>query len=425
MIVLFLGAWTVVGALFGHPHIGLLLGLVLYLVWTLLQARKLYYFFDDPAAVSDAPESHGLWGDMFDGLQKFHLKHLRTQDKLQARINRVQESIEAMRDGVVMTDASGRIGWINGSAEHLLGLRRHSDQGQSIHNLVRLPAFKHYFDSRDYRDSLEMRSPHRDHLRLQIQITLFGDEDRLIVAKDVTRIFQLEQMRRDFVGNVSHEMRTPLTVISGYLETLQDSAEELPPKWRRALKTMSAQSSRMEALITDLILLSKIETGEQMVDDTVNDIRSMMEEICDDARALSGEAEHVIRLEVGSPTGLQGDEAQLRSAFSNLLFNAVKYTPGGGEITVRWWTDREGAHLAVRDTGIGIDPIHIPRLTERFYRADPSRHQETGGTGLGLAIVKHVLLNHDGQLGIHSEPGRGSEFVCHFPASRIAEPVTA
>jgi len=239
----------------------------------------------------------------------------------------------------------------------------------------------------------------------------------------VTRLYQLEQMRRDFVGNVSHEMRTPLTVISGYLETLVDHADELPPKWRRAIETMAAQASRMEALITDLILLSRIETGEHTVDDSLTDVDEMLHQICHDARALSGDKGHTIDVNILDNRLLRGDESQLRSAFSNLVFNAVKYTPAGGRITVTWRTDRDGAHLSVKDTGIGIDPIHIPRLTERFYRADPSRHKDTGGTGLGLAIVKHVLLNHDGNLEIRSRIGEGSEFTCHFPRERLVERV--
>ena len=241
------------------------------------------------------------------------------------------------------------------------------------------------------------------------------------MAKDVTRLYQLEQMRRDFVGNVSHEMRTPLTVISGYLETLVDHGDELPAKWRRAINTMAAQASRMEALITDLILLSRIETGEHTVDDTLTDVDALLNQICHDARALSGDKGHQISVQISDHRLLQGDESQLRSAFSNLVFNAVKYTPAGGAITVAWSTNREGAHLSVKDTGIGIDPIHIPRLTERFYRADPSRHKDTGGTGLGLAIVKHVLINHDGNLEIRSKVGEGSEFICHFPRERLVE----
>ncbi|WP_303293004.1 phosphate regulon sensor histidine kinase PhoR [Marinobacter sp. ST-43] len=421
LIITALAGTTLVGFYFGEPLYGLLVGLVAYLWWTLVQARRLYQWLGNPSASDEAPQSIGLWGDIFDNLHKLNQNHLMTQDRLRARINRVQESTNAMRDGVIMTDARGAMEWWNGSAEYLLGFRRSTDQGQYIHNLIRNPAFKAYFDTRDYREPLEINSPAKPHIHLQIQISLFGDDDRLIVAKDVTRLYQLEQMRRDFVGNVSHEMRTPLTVISGYLETLVDHGEELPPKWRRAINTMAAQASRMEALITDLILLSRIETGEHTVDDTLTDVDALLNQICHDARALSGDKGHQISVQISDHRLLQGDESQLRSAFSNLVFNAVKYTPAGGAITVAWSTNREGAHLSVKDTGIGIDPIHIPRLTERFYRADPSRHKDTGGTGLGLAIVKHVLINHDGNLEIRSKVGEGSEFICHFPRERLVE----
>ena len=421
LIITALAGTTLVGFYFGEPLYGLLVGLVAYLWWTLVQARRLYQWLGNPSASDEAPQSIGLWGDIFDSLHKLNQNHLMTQDRLRARINRVQESTNAMRDGVIMTDARGAMEWWNGSAEYLLGFRRSTDQGQYIHNLIRNPAFKAYFDTRDYREPLEINSPAKPHIHLQIQISLFGDDDRLIVAKDVTRLYQLEQMRRDFVGNVSHEMRTPLTVISGYLETLVDHGEELPPKWRRAINTMAAQASRMEALITDLILLSRIETGEHTVDDTLTDVDALLNQICHDARALSGDKGHQITVQISDHRLLQGDESQLRSAFSNLVFNAVKYTPAGGAITVAWSTNREGAHLSVKDTGIGIDPIHIPRLTERFYRADPSRHKDTGGTGLGLAIVKHVLINHDGNLEIRSKVGEGSEFICHFPRERLVE----
>lgn len=421
IIIAGLAMTTLVGFIFDRPLWGLTFGLVVYLWWTLVQARRLYHWLASPSGTDEAPQSIGMWGDIFDGLNKLHQNHLRTQDRLRAQINRVQESTNAMRDGVIMTDSRGAMEWWNGSAEHLLGFRRNTDQGQYIHNLIRTPAFKNYFDSRDYREPLEINSPAKPHIHLQIQISLFGDDDRLIVAKDVTRLYQLEQMRRDFVGNVSHEMRTPLTVISGYLETLVDHADELPPKWRRAVNTMAVQSSRMEALITDLILLSRIETGEQTVDDSLTDVDALIEQICHDARALSGDKQHEFTVNITDHRLLRGDEGQLRSAFSNLVFNAVKYTPARGHIIVSWSTDREGAHLSVRDTGIGIDPVHIPRLTERFYRADPSRHKDTGGTGLGLAIVKHVLLNHDGNLEIRSRIGEGSEFICHFPRERLVE----
>src|SRR5680860_400859 len=416
-----LAGTTLAGLYLGYPLYGLTAGLGIYLLWTLNQTRRLAQWLADPNAADEAPQSLGIWGDLFEKLHKFNQNYLQSQDRLRARIDRIQEYNNAMRDGVVMTEARGAIEWWNGSAEHLLGFRRDTDQGQYIHNLIRTPAFKSYFDAKDYREPLELHSPAKPHIHLQIQISLFGEDDRLIVTKDVSRLHQLEQMRRDFVSNVSHEMRTPLTVISGYLETLVDNADDLPAKWRRAVNTMATQSFRMDTLITDLILLSRIETGEQTINDVTTDVDKLIGQICQDARTLSGENQHEITFDAPDPHLLKGDGNQLRSAFSNLIFNAVKYTPARGRITVSWFTNSVGGHLSVKDTGAGIDQVHIPRLTERFYRADPSRHKDTGGTGLGLAIVKHVLINHDGSLEINSRLGEGSEFVCHFPAERLVE----
>ncbi|MFV8569789.1 phosphate regulon sensor histidine kinase PhoR [Marinobacter sp. SBS5] len=421
LIIAGIGGTTLIGWYFGYPLYGLLAGLTLYLWWTLLQARRLYQWLGNPSASDEPPQSIGMWGSIFDRLHKLHQGHLSKQDSLRSRINRVQDSTNSMREGVIMTNTKGEMEWWNDAAEYLLGFQRSTDKGQYIQNLVRSPAFKAYFDTRDYAEPLALNSPAKPHIHLEFQINLFGDDDRLIVAKDVTRLHQLEQMRRDFIGNVSHEMRTPLTVISGYLETMVDHGDELPSKWRRAIQTMATQSSRMEALITDLILLSKIETGEHTSDQEPTDIEIMLRQIGNDAKALSGDKGHQIEISITDHRLLKGDHKQLRSAFSNLIFNAVKYTPAGGHISVVWSTNRAGAHLSVQDTGIGIDPVHIPRLTERFYRADPSRHQGTGGTGLGLAIVKHVLINHDGHLEIRSNLGEGSEFICHFPKERLVE----
>jgi two-component system phosphate regulon sensor histidine kinase PhoR len=345
--------------------------------------------------------------------------HQKTLDHLHTQIDRIQESANAMHDGVIMTNADGVMEWWNDSACDMLGFKRATDRGQHIYNLIRTPVFKAYFESGQYQNPLTIRSPAKPHIHLLIQISLFGDDDHLVVAKNVTRLHQLEQIRRDFVANVSHEIRTPLTVISGYLETLGDNAHELPARWKRAIITMAAQSSRMEALVSDLILLSRIETGEQMSSHTSLSIEPLIKQICTDAQILSGENQHEFIITITDNRPLRGDKSQLRSAFSNLIFNAVKYTPAHGQITVAWGCNINGAYLSVTDTGSGIDPVHIPRLTERFYRADPSRHKDTGGTGLGLAIVKHVLINHGGHLEINSNIGEGSKFTCWFPLVRV------
>jgi len=246
----------------------------------------------------------------------------------------------------------------------------------------------------------------------------------LMLVRDVTRIHQLEQMRKDFVANVSHELRTPLTVICGYLETLLDNVEEVNPRWSRALQQMQQQGSRMQTLLNDLLLLAKLEATDYPSDNHPVAVQGLLQTIKNDAQALSGERGQIITLEADPSVLLKGSEGELRSAFSNLVFNAVKYTQDKGTIRIRWWADHQGAHLSVQDSGIGIDSKHLPRLTERFYRVDSSRNSNTGGTGLGLAIVKHVLLRHRARLEISSVLGHGSTFTCHFAPTQVTHAQT-
>ena len=256
-------------------------------------------------------------------------------------------------------------------------------------------------------------------MRIQLYLTRYGNNEHLMLVRDVTRIHQLEQMRKDFVANVSHELRTPLTVICGYLETLLDNVDEINPRWGRALQQMQQQGGRMQNLLNDLLLLAKLEATDYPSDNQPVPVDLLLLSIKGDAQALSNERGHRISLEADNSVRLKGSETELRSAFSNLVFNAVKYTPDNGEIRIRWWADDQGAHLAVQDSGIGIDAKHLPRLTERFYRVDSSRASNTGGTGLGLAIVKHVLLRHRARLDISSVPGKGSTFTCHFAPAQV------
>ncbi|UZE95684.1 phosphate regulon sensor histidine kinase PhoR [Alkalimarinus alittae] len=415
-IIVSLIGLTAIGLLVGSLSWTLVIGLAAYLTWTLTQAIKLHQWLYSPNTKSTPPESHGLWGDLFDGIHTLQKDHNNVQDRLRTMINRVQESANALNDAVIMTDARGAMEWWNKSATTYLGFMPRSDHGQPIYNLIRTPAFKSYFEQKNYDDPIELSSPAKPHIMLRFRITLFGEDDRLIIAQDITRVHNLEQMRKDFVSNVSHELRTPLTVISGYLETLSGNADTLPPIWSRALNTMSQQAGRMELLISDLLLLAKFETIDQSQARQAVNINRLLKSIKSDALVLSGNQAHNIHLTTNTDSLLMGDENQLRSAFSNIIFNAVKYTPAEGNIDIHWWSDDKGVHLSVKDTGVGFDPIHIPRLTERFYRADPSRHKDTGGSGLGLAIVKHVLRNHDGELEVKSSLGLGSEFICHFPS---------
>lgn len=393
----------------------LMLTLGLYLAWHLRQLHKLQQWLTS-RDTEDPPTSHGLWGSIFDDVYRLQRRQEKSKNKLKAMLKRVQDSTAALKDGVLMVDSNGNLEWWNHAANTLLGLQNSKDIGQAITNLVRHPDFKAYFDKTHYDAPLEITSPINNDAILQFHITLFGRKDRLIVCRDISHLHQLEAMRQDFVANASHELRTPLTVISGYLETFIEYKETLPARWGRALQQMHEQSQRMQNLINDLLVLSRLETNHGQESSQVA-IKPLLSALVNDAQSLSADKHHSIHLSC-EEFDLLGIETELSSAFGNLIFNAVKYTPENGEIHVRWWQDTSGLHLEVKDNGLGIDPKHIPRLTERFYRADPSRHSDTGGTGLGLAIVKHTLLRHEGHLHISSQLGKGSCFTCHFPVSR-------
>ncbi|MET0947694.1 MULTISPECIES: phosphate regulon sensor histidine kinase PhoR [Pseudomonas] len=400
----------------------LAIALGLYLAWTLKQLLRLHDWLSRHKADEPPPDGYGLWGEVFDSIYHLQRRDQRVRGRLQAVIDRVQESTAALRDAVIMLDSEGNLEWWNRAAETLLGLKTPQDSGQPVSNLVRHPRFKEYFEQGNYADPLEIPSPTNDRMRIQLLITRYGNNEHLMLVRDVTRIHQLEQMRKDFVANVSHELRTPLTVIFGYLETLLDNVEEVNPRWVRALQQMHQQGGRMQTLLNDLLLLAKLEATDYPSDSHPIEVGMLLKTIKGDARALSANKNQQISLDLDSDVQLKGSETELRSAFSNLIFNAVKYTPAEGSIHIRWWADEQGAHLSVQDSGIGIETKHLPRLTERFYRVDSSRASNTGGTGLGLAIVKHVLLRHRGTLEINSVPGKGSVFICHFPAIQLINP---
>ncbi|KJK16292.1 phosphate regulon sensor histidine kinase PhoR [Pseudomonas sp. BIGb0427] len=408
------------GLISGYYGWSLALGLAIYLGWTLKQLLRLHEWLRLHKPDEAPPDGYGLWGEVFDSIYHLQRRDQRVRGRLQAVIDRVQESTAALKDAVIMLDSDGNLEWWNRAAETLLGLKTPQDSGQPVTNLVRHPRFKEYFEQENYLEPLEIPSPINDRMRVQLHITRYGNNEHLMLVRDVTRIHQLEQMRKDFVANVSHELRTPLTVIAGYLETLLDNVEEVNPRWVRALQQMQQQGGRMQTLLNDLLLLAKLEATDYPSDNQPVAVESLLQSIKGDAQALSGQRNQRISLEAQPGIRLKGSEAELRSAFSNLVFNAVKYTQDEGQIRIRWWADEQGAHLSVQDSGIGIDPKHLPRLTERFYRVDSSRASNTGGTGLGLAIVKHVLLRHRARLEISSVPGHGSTFTCHFAPVQIA-----
>lgn len=416
--VLRLISLTLLGALLGwywdKPALGAASVLALLLGQHVWQLQRLARWLQQPNEVP--PEAHKLWGEVFDGIYHYQRRKKADQQQLTTLLERIQDSSQALRDGVVMIDHTGDLEWWNQAAEKMLGLSPASDRGQPITHLLRNPQFVDYYERQNYLDPLVLPSHLEEDRLFEYQITLFGKNERLLLVRDCTKMQRLERMRRDFVANVSHELRTPLTVLSGYLETFSDHAQELPTQWQRGLTLMTEQSARMEHLVTELLTLSRLETSEFKAEAAPIDVAELLAAIRQDALALP-EYQHQIILEVDEQLYLRGCINELRSAFSNLLFNAVKYTPAGSTVAVHWYRDQAAAYLAVKDNGPGIDSKHLGFLTQRFYRVDDSRSSQTGGTGLGLAIVKHVMLRHQGRLEITSTAEQGSCFTCRFPLS--------
>ncbi|HSH50077.1 MAG TPA: phosphate regulon sensor histidine kinase PhoR [Halomonas sp.] len=409
------------GVLLGWPFsavgAGLAAALGAYLFYQLRQLHALHQWLTQPSP--DRPlVGGGVWGELFDRLHRYQKAQQITQRRLRDTLSRIKDSSEAMRDSVVMLDSHGYIEWWNSAAERMLGLKRIQGRRQHITRLLRDPHFVDYFHALDYREPLTLTSPIDEQLVLQCQITLYGNDERLLMARDITRLHRLEQIRRDFVANVSHELRTPLTVLTGYLELYQDMAEALPPRLGRGVSQMQKQTARMQNLVNDLLLLSRLENNDRSGKDVRLNLASMLETVRRDAEALSDSRQR-ITLEIHSTLDLMGCEQELQSAISNLAFNAVRYSGPGSQIVLRWRTLGDGACVEVEDDGEGIAAVHIPRLTERFYRIDKGRSTATGGTGLGLAIVKHVLLRHEARLEIDSQLGQGATFRCVFPRQRL------
>jgi two-component system phosphate regulon sensor histidine kinase PhoR len=317
---------------------------------------------------------------------------------------------------VVLLDSLWEIIWFNDAAARLLGLRPGQDLRRRIGNLIRHPDFVGYLKHGNFDEPLEIPAPTSGGLRVAIRIVPYGSDQRLLMARDVTHLHRLEEIRRDFVANASHELRSPLTVVSGYLDAMRADSR-IEADWGVPLAEMGHQIQRMAAIIKDLLELSRLETETREASFAPVDVPGMLQRVRREALAL-GYGPREITVEADS-AWLFGAEAELFSAFSNLVFNAMRYTPDSGRVRIVWQREADGARLTVNDTGVGIAPEHIPRLTERFYRVDKSRNRDSGGTGLGLAIVKHVLQRHGASLSIESEPGKGSAFSCFFPAERV------
>lgn len=418
-LFIFILTASAIGVYFGYPWQGLSLGFAVYIIVNLTELQRLLNWlhqnFEQPP-----PDSKGVFSLIFNRLYKIQRTQQNTQRRLSAAIERTYQSTTALRDGVVLLGKDQRITWWNSAAERFLGLKKGLDEGRIITHLLRDPLFVDYFQRGRFDEPLDILSPGNQSIRLQITITPFGNSEHLIFARDVTRLYHLERMRQDFVANVSHELRTPLTVIVGYLETLLDQHQIGIEQTRHVLTEMQKQASRMNALVQDLLLLSGLDNSSAPQTHQAIDINTMLHSIRNDAERLMPNKQHTVNLSAETTVKIKGNEHELHSAFANLVFNAVKYTPEKGRIQLRLWQDNKGIHFSVTDNGIGIEAKHISRLTERFYRVDKSRSLATGGTGLGLSITKHVLIRHNARLEIQSTPGKGSCFTCHFPADAIA-----
>jgi two-component system phosphate regulon sensor histidine kinase PhoR len=403
---------------------GALAVLVLILSWALVfqlgQRRRLRRWLADPER-QEIPEGAGRWSEIFSGLQRLRKSEQRMRTALAASLERFREAAQAIPDGVVLLDSDGRIEWLNSTASQHFGLDPLRDIGTLVEQLIRHGWFYEYLQS--FRNGkveeplvLSINGEHPKRV-LSIMLLSFADTGTLLLSRDITEIARTETIRRDFIANVSHELRTPLTVISGFLEQLTGEGAPSGDAARGFLTLMSEQAQRMNRLVEDLLTLSRLENATEPPRDELVNVPELVKSLLTEAQALSC-GRHTIELAEVSPVWVRGSADELRSAFGNLVSNAVRYTPAGGRIVLAWRTEDGDPLFAVTDTGIGIQPEHIPRLTERFYRVDKGRSTATGGTGLGLAIVKHVLARHQGVLSITSTVGQGSTFAARLPDAR-------
>ncbi|HTT08358.1 MAG TPA: phosphate regulon sensor histidine kinase PhoR [Gammaproteobacteria bacterium] len=418
-LILWLSGGGILGALAGQTLAGLLCAALGLLVWHIRHLQRLLHWLRIRMD-GEAPDSPGIFEELCREIDYLHARHRRRKRKLSKVLKQFQDATTALPDATIILDADGGIQWANTAAAEYLGIRWPDDAKQRLTHLVRDPAVVDLLNNPDLQEqSVELPSPSKPGVHLSLRVVPYTEDQRLFVARDVTRLHRLNEMRRDFVANVSHELRTPLTVVRGYIETLRADKKNCPAVWQPLLAQVENHTERMANVIRDLLLLSRLEQNEQSAGRGEIAVADMLGRIHAEAQAFSGERRHLFSLEADAGLRLLGAESELYSAFSNLIVNAVQYTPARGVIRVRWYSDEHGGHFSVEDNGIGIPEHHLPRITERFYRVDQGRSRETGGTGLGLAIVKHVLQRHQARLHIESTPGKGSLFRCDFSPDRL------
>lgn len=417
-LILIFSFSALLGFLIGHVLLVMLLaalGIIAYQYNNVIQLSDWLY---KTKSISP-PEAEGSWGRIFDGLDRKIRKYRRKQKKLNQRIRRFRDGAEAVPDGGVVLSPDLTIQWSNKRALTLLGIRWPGDQGQRIDNLVRAPEFADYLEKVEFDSPCMLPSPINPEIQLELRFMDYGNNHLLLLARDVSKVHRVEEMRRDFVANVSHELKTPLTVVRGYMEMIQASEGDFDPHWQQAFDVIEGQVSRMDRLVEQLLILSRVEVNTDY--DTKNPINvpEVLTALINDAKWLNQEKHHHIAVDIDESISILGVDTEIKSAFANLISNAIAYTQPQGEISISWQKQGNKAKFSVKDNGPGIRPEDVNRLTERFYRVDKSRSRNTGGSGLGLAIVKHVLHHHSAELAIHSKWGKGSDFSIIFEESSL------
>ncbi len=419
-LVLVFGIALMLGWVFGNIILALLVCLVLYCIWLHRQLDQLLRWIRDRKH-HQAPEPRGVFEDLCREIDYFRERDKRRKKKLRNYLKQFRQATRALPDGTVVLDANGAVKWANKAATACLGIRWPDHKNQRIANLICTEELVEFIDVATKNSRIDIVSPVDPKIQLNVRLTPFGNNQRLFVARDVTQMHRANQIRSDFVANVSHELKTPITVLRGYLETMQANIEQCPPAWRTGLAQMDEHVGRMQTIVEDLLMLSKLEQNDKSDDQVSVSVAELIADIQRQSQNIAPQLDHMLALEIDTNLEIFGSSKELYSCFSNLVFNAIHYTDDRGVIEIRWYRDELGAHFSVKDAGSGIAAEHIPRLTERFYRVDRSRTRARGGTGLGLAIVKHVLTRHGATLHIESEIGVGSTFRCDFPLDAIVE----
>lgn len=390
------------------------------LIWNYRQIIKLVNWLWESKSLTP-PTADGIWGRIFDGLYRQVRRARIKQKRLNERIRQFRDGAEALPDAALVLSNEYIIEWGNKKAQKLLGIRTPGDVGQRIDNLIRFPKFALQLNEGNIDLPIHIPSPLNNEVQLELRLMPYGSDQILFLARDVSKVHRLEEMRRDFVANVSHELKTPLTVVRGYVEMVQSTEHALDPHWKNAFNTVESQVTRMDRLVEQLLTLSRVEIHAEQDAKQRIDMPKMIHQLVEDASWLNQEKQHAISLDLASSACIKGIDTEIKSACSNLISNAIAYTPEKGNIHVSWCDYGDKVRFAVKDNGPGIKPEHINRLTERFYRVDKSRSRNTGGSGLGLAIVKHVLQHHNAELAINSQWGEGTEFSIIFNKDSIIQ----